>query len=167
MCTMTLLGVISISAISVSLPDQRAPLLQQLAPTMQTHWSTQHRAETKARVPAKVEVLPAGDLPAAIVSESVVDETPECLVLVRLAALEVEREPDPGGENDEVDRPEPAREAQAAADEVDVLEEQEQHHRLSGKGDDGCQHCAPPVDFAAVVLPEVTEDRDRDQCLHS
>src|SRR5450759_4917112 len=112
---MMLLGVISISAISVSLPDHRAPLLQQLVPTMQTQWSTQHRAETKARVLAKFVVLPAGGLPAASVLEVFVDQASKGLVLLGLARLEVERKPDPDDEDHGVDRAQPPDEGQARA----------------------------------------------------
>ncbi len=76
-----------------------------------------HRSQAK-------RALPAGCLPAAWLSEVLVDETSKGLVPVGLARLQVEGEADASGEDDEVDRPEPAGETEPAADEVDVREEQ-------------------------------------------
>lgn len=91
-------------------------LTQQFAPTMQTHRSTQPRAETK--------VLPAGDLPAALFLESFVNEPAKGLVLVWLAALEVERKPDTDDEDGGINRAQPLGESETAADETEVLEQQ-------------------------------------------
>lgn len=101
----------------VSLGPFRAErLTQQFAPARQTQRST-HRSQAK-------RALPAGGLPAAWLSEVLVDETSKGLVPVGLARLQVEGEADASGEDDEVDRPEPAGETEPAADEVDVREEQ-------------------------------------------
>jgi hypothetical protein len=51
-----------------------------------------------------------------------VNQPAEGLVLLGLAALEVEREADAGRNDDEVDRAEPPREPETSADEVDVGE---------------------------------------------
>src|SRR6202521_2416254 len=99
-------------------------------------------------------------------SESFVDEASEGLVLLRLAALEVESEPDAEDEDRRIDRTQPLDQAGGAGDEADVLEQQDQHDRLADERDDRGQHSAPPVNFGPVVLPEVTQDRNRDERLN-
>src|SRR5580692_8260133 len=96
-------------------------------------------------------------------SQSFVDEPPGGLVLRPVAVFEVEGRADADGHYQQVDRPQPLGVAVPAAQEVDVLEQQEHYEALGDERQRGRDDRLPPVHLVGVVAPEVEQDAERDQ----